>query len=105
MSRTLYLSPPSFDGFDGGAGARYQARPAAQVYRASHAAFIPLVVFASVHQHVRLAGGQHSFIALDIDLLYARLGVVYEFQESWTVLHVFSTIIPPARGGQRLSLA
>ena len=26
MSRTLYLSPPSFDGFDGGAGARYQAR-------------------------------------------------------------------------------
>jgi len=24
MSRTLYLSPPSFDGFDGGAGARYQ---------------------------------------------------------------------------------
>ena len=26
MSKTLYLSPPSFDGFDGGAGARYQAR-------------------------------------------------------------------------------
>lgn len=26
MSQTLYLSPPSFDGFDGGAGARYQAR-------------------------------------------------------------------------------
>ena len=26
MSRTLFLSPPSFDGFDGGAGARYQAR-------------------------------------------------------------------------------
>ena len=26
MSRTLYLSPPSFDGFDGGAGSRYQAR-------------------------------------------------------------------------------
>ena len=25
MSRTLFLSPPSFDGFDGGAGARYQA--------------------------------------------------------------------------------
>src|SRR5687767_2371229 len=24
--RTLFLSPPSFDGFDGGAGARYQAR-------------------------------------------------------------------------------
>ncbi len=24
MSKTLYLSPPSFDGFDGGAGARYQ---------------------------------------------------------------------------------
>ena len=24
--RTLYLNPPSFDGFDGGAGARYQAR-------------------------------------------------------------------------------
>ena len=26
MSRALYLSPPSFDGFDGGAGSRYQAR-------------------------------------------------------------------------------
>ena len=25
MSKTLFLSPPSFDGFDGGAGARYQA--------------------------------------------------------------------------------
>ena len=26
MTRTLFLSPPSFDGFDGGAGSRYQAR-------------------------------------------------------------------------------
>jgi hopanoid biosynthesis associated radical SAM protein HpnJ len=26
MSRTLYLSPPGYDGFDGGAGSRYQAR-------------------------------------------------------------------------------
>jgi len=26
MGGTLYLSPPGFDGFDGGAGARYQAR-------------------------------------------------------------------------------
>jgi hopanoid biosynthesis associated radical SAM protein HpnJ len=26
MSKALFLSPPSFDGFDGGAGARYQAR-------------------------------------------------------------------------------
>ncbi len=26
MSKTLYLSPPSYEGFDGGAGARYQAR-------------------------------------------------------------------------------
>ncbi len=26
MSKTLYLSPPSFDGFDSGAGARYQTR-------------------------------------------------------------------------------
>ena len=24
--RTLFLHPPSFDGFDGGAGSRYQAR-------------------------------------------------------------------------------
>src|SRR3954449_8654749 len=24
--RTLFLSPPSFDGFDGGAGSRYQAK-------------------------------------------------------------------------------
>ncbi len=26
MSKTLFLAPPSFDGFDGGAGSRYQAR-------------------------------------------------------------------------------
>ena len=26
MMKTLFLSPPSFDGFDGGAGSRYQAR-------------------------------------------------------------------------------
>jgi hopanoid biosynthesis associated radical SAM protein HpnJ len=26
MSKTLFLCPPSFDGFDGGAGSRYQAR-------------------------------------------------------------------------------
>ena len=26
MLKTLFLSPPSFDGFDGGAGARYQAK-------------------------------------------------------------------------------
>ena len=26
MPKTLFLSPPSFDGFDGGAGSRYQAR-------------------------------------------------------------------------------
>src|ERR1700744_5820614 len=26
MMRTLFLNPPSFEGFDGGAGARYQAK-------------------------------------------------------------------------------
>src|SRR5215211_460310 len=26
MRKTLFLHPPSFDGFDGGAGSRYQAR-------------------------------------------------------------------------------
>ena len=26
MMKTLFLNPPSFDGFDGAAGARYQAR-------------------------------------------------------------------------------
>ena len=26
MQKTLFLNPPSFDGFDGGAGSRYQAR-------------------------------------------------------------------------------
>ena len=26
MKKTLFLNPPSFDGFDGGAGARYQAK-------------------------------------------------------------------------------
>jgi hypothetical protein len=28
MRRTLFLNPPSFEGFDGAAGARYQARRA-----------------------------------------------------------------------------
>ena len=26
MMKTLFLQPPSFDGFDGGAGSRYQAK-------------------------------------------------------------------------------
>ena len=26
MMKTLFLNPPSFDGFDGGAGSRYQAK-------------------------------------------------------------------------------
>ena len=26
MKKTLFLNPPSYDGFDGGAGSRYQAR-------------------------------------------------------------------------------
>src|SRR5438552_2551884 len=26
MKKTLFLQPPSYDGFDGGAGSRYQAR-------------------------------------------------------------------------------
>ena len=26
MKKTLFLNPPSFEGFDGGAGSRYQAR-------------------------------------------------------------------------------
>ena len=26
MKKTLFLNPPSFEGYDGGAGARYQAR-------------------------------------------------------------------------------
>lgn len=26
MKKTLFLNPPSFDGFDGGAGARFQAK-------------------------------------------------------------------------------
>ena len=26
MKRTLFLNPPSYEGFDGGAGSRYQAR-------------------------------------------------------------------------------
>jgi len=38
MSLTLYLSPPSFDGFDGGAGARYQARRESTSYLVSHMA-------------------------------------------------------------------
>lgn len=37
MSKTLYLSPPSFDGFDGGAGARYQARPYGLLLRIAEA--------------------------------------------------------------------
>ena len=26
MMKTLFLNPPSYEGFDGGAGSRYQAR-------------------------------------------------------------------------------
>jgi hypothetical protein len=26
VMKTLFLNPPSYEGFDGGAGARYQAR-------------------------------------------------------------------------------
>ena len=26
MTKTLFLNPPSYEGFDGGAGSRYQAR-------------------------------------------------------------------------------
>jgi hypothetical protein len=26
VMKTLFVNPPSFDGFDGGAGSRYQAR-------------------------------------------------------------------------------
>ena len=32
MLRTLFLQAPSFDGFDGGAGARYQARREVKSY-------------------------------------------------------------------------
>src|SRR5262249_36922256 len=32
MMRTLFLQAPSFDGFDGGAGARYQMRPQIQSF-------------------------------------------------------------------------
>ena len=32
MMRTLFLQAPSFDGYDGGAGARYQARREIQSY-------------------------------------------------------------------------
>ena len=32
MMRTLFLQAPSFDGFDGGAGARYQMRREIQSY-------------------------------------------------------------------------
>src|SRR5262249_25649138 len=32
MMRTLFLQAPSFDGFDGGAGARYQMRRAIQAF-------------------------------------------------------------------------
>ena len=32
MLRTLFLQAPSFDGFDGGAGARYQAKREIQSY-------------------------------------------------------------------------
>src|SRR5262245_33542005 len=43
MMRTLFLQAPSFDGFDGGAGARYQMRREIQsfwypTWRAQHAA-------------------------------------------------------------------
>ena len=31
MMKTLFLQPPSFDGFDGGAGSRYQAQARDQI--------------------------------------------------------------------------
>ncbi len=42
--RTLFLNPPSYGGFDGGAGARYQARREIRSLRkpcASHSKWIP----------------------------------------------------------------
>ena len=58
MSKTLYLSPPSFDGFDGGAGARYQARREVTSFwyptvagptRRAHAQFAPARLPAARH--------------------------------------------------------
>jgi len=46
MKKTLFLNPPSFDGFDGGAGARYQCKREVKsfwypVWLAQPAALIP----------------------------------------------------------------
>src|SRR5438552_13061263 len=46
MTKALFLSPPSFDGFDGGAGSRYQARREVSsfwypTWLAQHAALVP----------------------------------------------------------------
>lgn len=60
MKKTLFLSPPSFDGFDGGAGARYQAKREVTSYwyptwLAQPAALVPnskLVDAAPHHQTI-----------------------------------------------------
>ena len=53
----LFLSPPSFDGFDGGAGARYQARREVTSYwyptwLAQPAALVPVVDLRHIRQVV-----------------------------------------------------
>src|SRR5205807_5658612 len=60
LKKTLFLSPPSFDGFDGGAGSRYQAKREITSYwyptwLAQPAALVPgsrLVDAAPHHQTV-----------------------------------------------------
>src|ERR1017187_107752 len=60
------------------------------MHRAGYVAGSPLVVLARIHQHVRLARRRHLLIAVDIDLLHARFGVVHQFQKSRIVFHRLS---------------
>ena len=61
--------------------------PAAQVDCAFDVALVPLVVLARVYEDVRFATRHHLLVAIDIDLLDARLGVIHQLQESRIVLH------------------
>ena len=70
MGKTLFLSPPSFDGFDGGAGARYQARREVTSYwyptwLAQPAALVPDALLDCPPQHINLQ--QSLAIAKDYD--------------------------------------
>jgi hopanoid biosynthesis associated radical SAM protein HpnJ len=73
MKRTLFLNPPSLDGFDGGAGSRYQARREITSYwyptwLAQAAAMVPSSKLLDAPPH-HLTADEVAQIAGDFDLI------------------------------------